>query len=90
MMVALDLGISPSQFLERLDGAFAPWSLGVGLIKAPVFAGIIALTGCYMGLKVSGSEESLGRYTTRSVVHAIFMVIVVNALFSILFSTIGI
>jgi phospholipid/cholesterol/gamma-HCH transport system permease protein len=90
LMVALDLGISPGQFLERLDGAFEPWSLGVGLIKAPVFAGIIALTGCYMGLKVSGSAESLGRYTTRSVVHAIFMVIVVDAAFSIFFSIVGI
>ncbi|MBM3613428.1 MAG: ABC transporter permease, partial [Alphaproteobacteria bacterium] len=82
--------VSPGVFVERLGDAFSPWSFGVGLIKAPVFAGIIALTGCYMGLKVTGSAESVGRYTTRSVVHAIFAVIVVDAVFSVFFAYIGI
>jgi phospholipid/cholesterol/gamma-HCH transport system permease protein len=58
----------------------------VGLCKAPVFAFVIALVGCYEGLKVSGSAESVGRLTTRSVVVGIFLVIVLDALFSILFS----
>lgn len=90
VMSNIELGISPGVFLERLGNAFSPWSLGVGLIKAPVFAGIVALTGCYMGMKVTGSAESVGLYTTRSVVHAIFAVIVVDAIFSVFFAYIGI
>lgn len=90
VMANIELGVSPGVFVERLGDAFSPWSFGVGLIKAPVFAGIIALTGCYMGLKVTGSAESVGRYTTRSVVHAIFAVIVVDAVFSVFFAYIGI
>jgi phospholipid/cholesterol/gamma-HCH transport system permease protein len=62
----------------------------VGLCKAPVFAFVIALVGCYEGLRVSGSAESVGRLTTRSVVVGIFLVIVLDALFSILFSYVGV
>jgi phospholipid/cholesterol/gamma-HCH transport system permease protein len=58
----------------------------VGMIKAPVFAFIIALVGCFEGLQVSGSAESVGRHTTQSVVESIFLVIVFDALFSVLFS----
>lgn len=90
VMAMIELGISPAQYLDRLDSAVKPWSVGVGLIKAPVFAGVIALTGCYMGLKVAGSAESVGKLTTRAVVHAIFMVIVIDAIFSIFFAYIGI
>ncbi len=90
VMANIELGVSPGIFIERLGSAFSPWSFGVGLIKAPVFAVIIALTGCYMGMKVSGSAESVGLYTTRAVVHAIFAVIVVDAIFSIFFAFIGI
>ena len=90
VMSMIELGISPSQYIDRLEQSFAPWSLGTGLLKAPVFAAIIALTSCHMGMKVSGSSESLGKFTTRSVVHAIFAVIVVDAMFSIFFAYIGI
>ena len=86
----IELGISPAQYIDRLGQSFAPWSLGTGLVKAPFFAAIIALTSCYMGMKVTGSAESLGKLTTRSVVHAIFAVIVTDALFSIFFAYIGI
>ncbi len=90
VMSMIELGISPAQFIDRLGSSFAPWSLGTGLVKAPVFAAIIALTSCYMGMKVTGSSESLGKLTTRSVVHAIFAVIVADALFSVFFAYIGI
>jgi len=56
------------------------------MIKAPVFAFIIAIIGCYQGLKVSGSAESVGRRTTLAVVQAIFVVIMADGLFSIAFS----
>lgn len=84
--VALD--ISPGLFLERLSGAADVPALAVGLIKAPFFAMIIALIGCYEGLQVSGSAESVGHHTTASVVKGIFMVIVIDAIFSIFFSVI--
>jgi len=90
VMSMIELDISPAQFIERLGQSFAPWSLGTGLVKAPFFAAIIATTSCYMGMKVTGSSESLGKLTTRSVVHAIFAVIVVDALFSVFFAYIGI
>jgi phospholipid/cholesterol/gamma-HCH transport system permease protein len=59
------------------------------MIKAPVFAILISLVGCFEGLRVSGSAESVGRLTTRSVVESIFLVIIFDALFSILFSYLG-
>jgi phospholipid/cholesterol/gamma-HCH transport system permease protein len=59
------------------------------LAKAPVFAFLIALVGCYQGLSVSGSAESVGRLTTQSVVQGIFLVIVADALFSIVLSYLG-
>jgi phospholipid/cholesterol/gamma-HCH transport system permease protein len=62
----------------------------VGLGKAPVFAAIIALVGCFQGFRVSGSADSVGQQTTLSVVQAIFLVIVVDALFSVVFSWLNI
>jgi phospholipid/cholesterol/gamma-HCH transport system permease protein len=80
------LGISLAAFLEQLRGAVTGWTLWVGVIKAPFFAAIIAMVGCYEGFNVSGSAESVGRLTTQSVVESIFLVIVADAAFSILFS----
>ncbi|EWY41107.1 ABC transporter permease [Skermanella stibiiresistens SB22] len=84
------LDISFGQFVQQLHGAITLSTLMVGLSKAPVFAFVIALVGCYEGLRVSGSAESVGRLTTRSVVVGIFLVIVLDALFSILFSYLGV
>jgi len=61
----------------------------VGLIKAPVFAVVIAVIGCMHGMRVGGSAESVGRETTRAVVKSIFLVIVLDALFSIFFERVG-
>ncbi len=80
------LGITPPQFLRQLQGSLYPWTFWIGLIKAPSFAFIIALIGCYEGFQVSRSAESVGRLTTLSVVEAIFLVIVADAGFSIFFS----
>ena len=90
VMVTLTLDISFFQFARQLNAEVPMWSLWVGLIKAPVFAFVIAMVGCFEGLKVSGSAESVGRQTTRAVVEAIFLVIVLDAMFSILFSVLGI
>jgi phospholipid/cholesterol/gamma-HCH transport system permease protein len=88
--VALDPPISPGLFLERLSGAVSLWTFWVGIIKAPVFAFLIAMVGCLEGLRAERSAESVGRQTTRSVVTSIFLVIVVDAVFSIFFATIGV
>ena len=84
------LDITPGQFTERLVDSVPIWSFWVGMIKAPVFAFLIAMVGCFEGLQVAGSAESVGRHTTKSVVEAIFLVIIFDAAFSILFSYIGV
>lgn len=90
MMIWVYLDMSPTLFLYHLLNAISPWTFWVGMIKAPVFAIIIAVIGCYEGMQVSGSAESVGNHTTRAVVESIFMIIVFDALFSIVFGIIGI
>jgi phospholipid/cholesterol/gamma-HCH transport system permease protein len=90
LMCALALGIPPAQFLAQLDAAITVETFLVGLVKAPVFAFLIAMVGCYEGLKVERNAESVGRLTTQSVVVGIFLVIVFDALFSVLFSYLGV
>ncbi|MEQ8440311.1 MAG: MlaE family lipid ABC transporter permease subunit [Alphaproteobacteria bacterium] len=90
VMTVLALDLTPAQFVTALKGAIDLNDFLVGMVKAPVHAYIIALVGCYEGLKVQRTAESVGRQTTTSVVESIFLVIVATALFSILFSTLGI
>jgi phospholipid/cholesterol/gamma-HCH transport system permease protein len=84
------LGITFTEFLERFNYAVVLRHFFIGLCKTPVFAIIIALVGCYQGLQVIGGVDSVGRHTTVSVVQAIFLVIVSDAIFSVLFSWWGI
>ncbi len=86
IMTYSDLGLTFPAFLTQLQSAVTLSTLMVGLIKAPVFAAIIGLVGCFEGLRVERNAESVGRLTTRSVVEAVFLVIVFDAGFSILFS----
>jgi phospholipid/cholesterol/gamma-HCH transport system permease protein len=86
LMTWASLGISIPRFLDQLRGAISEWTLWVGVIKAPFFAAIIAMIGCYEGFNVTGSADSVGRLTTQSVVESIFVVIVADAAFSVLFS----
>jgi len=84
------LDVSPAQYFTRLPHVVVGSDLFVGLFKAPIFAFFIAIIGCMHGLRVSGSAESVGRETTRAVVKSIFMVIVLDAFFSILFERLGV
>jgi phospholipid/cholesterol/gamma-HCH transport system permease protein len=84
------LDIDPLLFARRLNEAVTPMAFWVGMIKAPIFAFVIALVGCFEGLQVNGNAESVGHHTTRAVVEAIFLVIVLDAMFSIFFSIIGV
>jgi phospholipid/cholesterol/gamma-HCH transport system permease protein len=78
------------QYVGRLNDVVGAKEFWVGMVKAPVFAVLIALVGCFEGLRVTGSAESVGRMTTRAVVEGIFLVIIFDALFSILFSILSI
>jgi phospholipid/cholesterol/gamma-HCH transport system permease protein len=89
LVVLFALDIPLVLFLRQLRMAVSVDLFIAGMIKAPVFAVLIASVGCYMGLQVKGDAESVGLLTTQSVVVGIFLVIVVNAAFSVLFATFG-
>ena len=80
------LDVSYVEFIDRLAKAIGTTTYMVGIGKAPVFACIIAIVGCYQGFRTKGGSDSVGRQTTRAVVQSIFLVIVADALFSIAFS----
>jgi phospholipid/cholesterol/gamma-HCH transport system permease protein len=79
------LGMPLAQYLNRAQSAIASTTFWVGIIKAPIFACLIAVSGCYCGMRVRDSSRELGRLTTLAVVQSIFFVILVDALFAVLF-----
>ena len=91
MVVAhLHLNLSWSEFLHRLQNVVDVKHFWIGIVKGPFFAWLIATVGCFRGLQVSRDTESIGRYTTISVVNAIFLVIACDALFSVVLTELGI
>jgi phospholipid/cholesterol/gamma-HCH transport system permease protein len=86
VMAMTELDISLVQFMRQLNVAVDVKHFWVGMIKAPVFGYVIAMVGCFEGLRVAGSAESVGRMTTRAVVEGVFLVIVLDAFASIMFS----
>lgn len=80
------LGIEPAAFISQIQNSVAMTHVYIGLVKAPFMAIIIGIIACVEGLRVQGSTESLGTHTTASVVKAIFMVIVVDGVFAIIFT----
>ena len=86
IMARAQLGVGFGEFLDRFVKAVSMTAYLVGIGKAPVFAAIIAVVGCFQGFRTKGGADSVGRQTTRSVVQSIFLVIVADALFSIAFS----
>lgn len=89
VMCWISLDISPGLYIERISEGVSLSHFLIGIVKAPFFALMIGLIGCFEGLKVESSAESVGRLTTKSVVESIFMVIVVDAFFSIYFAVLG-
>jgi len=85
----LTLDIPFFTFLSRIQEVVPMHDLYVGMVKAPVFGMIVAIAGCYQGMQVSGDSEQVGRRTTKAVVQAIFMVIVLDAFFAVFFTEIG-
>ena len=89
IFVWLVLGIPPLTYIQRLQEVVPLTDLWIGLIKAPVFGFIIALAGCFQGMLVQGNSEEVGMRTTTAVVQSIFLVIVLDAVFAVFFSSIG-
>ena len=84
------LDMSIPEFIVQLKSAVNLNDFLVGVAKAPLFGFIIALVGCYEGFRVSSSAESVGLQTTRSVVESIALVIVLDTMFVVFFSVVGI
>lgn len=90
VVCALTLDISPTMFLTIMQSSGGFQNFLVGMSKAPVFAFLIAIIGCLEGFKVSGSAESVGAHTTASVVHSIFVVILLDAVAALFFMEMGV
>jgi phospholipid/cholesterol/gamma-HCH transport system permease protein len=80
------LGISFEDFLSRLKESVGLSQMMLGLYKAPAFSILIALVGCFQGFRVEASADSIGSQTTKSVVQALFLIIIADAAFSIVYS----
>jgi phospholipid/cholesterol/gamma-HCH transport system permease protein len=85
----ITLEMPPATFIERIREVTPLTDFYVGMVKAPVFGAIIALAGCFQGMRVEGNSEEVGRKTTSAVVQAIFLVIVLDAFFAVFFTEIG-
>jgi phospholipid/cholesterol/gamma-HCH transport system permease protein len=85
LLSLINLHIPLPQFMARLRESLSPTTFWSGLVKAPVFAMLIAMVGTYRGMQVRDSARELGRLTTVAVVQSIFMVILADALFAVLF-----
>ncbi|MDT8371239.1 MAG: MlaE family lipid ABC transporter permease subunit [Gammaproteobacteria bacterium] len=86
----IHLQLSFSEFLHRLQNVLDMKHVWIGIIKAPVFAVLIAMVSCFRGFQVEKNSDSIGRYTTISVVNAIFLVIACDAIFSVILTELGI
>ena len=86
IMAKTMLGVGYTDFLTRFDEVISLRTYVLGLIKTPVFAILIASVGCFQGFNVGDSADSVGFQTTKSVVQAIFLIIIADAFFSIMFS----
>ena len=86
----IHLQLSFSEFFNRLHNVLGVKHVWIGLIKAPFFAFLIGIISCFRGFQVEKNTESIGRYTTISVVNAIFLVIACDALFSVILTEMGI
>jgi phospholipid/cholesterol/gamma-HCH transport system permease protein len=89
VVAALQLGISFEEFANRMQESVEIKHVIIGLIKAPIFGWIIAVIGCFRGFQISSSTESVGKYTTISVVNAIFWVIAMDAVISVFLTEMG-
>jgi phospholipid/cholesterol/gamma-HCH transport system permease protein len=86
LMAGSQLDVGFVEFFDRFVKAVSVTSYLIGICKAPVFAAIIVIVGCFQGFRTQGGADNVGRQTTRSVLQSIFLVISADALFSVAFS----
>lgn len=89
VVAAAQLGISFEEFLIRMQESVEIKHFVIGFVKAPIFGWIISVVGCFRGFQISSSTQSVGKYTTISVVNAIFWVIAMDALISVFLTEMG-
>ena len=89
LLVWATLGVPPVTFIQRIREVVPITDVYIGLIKAPVFGAIIAISGCFQGMLVESDAEQVGSRTTAAVVQAIFLVIVLDAFFAVFFTWLG-
>jgi phospholipid/cholesterol/gamma-HCH transport system permease protein len=89
VVAVVSLDVNLSMYLERVQQTLTLRQYLIGMIKAPIFALVIALIGCLEGLRVSGTAQSVGEHTTTAVVRSITMVIVIDAVAAVYFMEIG-
>lgn len=80
------LSVGYFDFMTRLHDSVGFKQMMLGLYKAPTFALLIALVGCFQGLRVKNNADSLGAQTTKSVVQALFLIIIADATYSVIYS----
>jgi phospholipid/cholesterol/gamma-HCH transport system permease protein len=85
----MELALSARYFVQKLPDAVPLANYIIGLLKGTVFGVLIALVSCHFGLRIKPNTESLGHGTTTSVVTAITVVILADAVFAIIFSGVG-
>ncbi len=88
-MAVMQLKLSMGQYIDRVQSMATPTMFFIGMIKAPVFALLITAVCTYQGMSAKGSAEDVGKLTTLAVVQSIFLVIMADALFSIIFAKVG-
>ncbi|PXX37763.1 MlaE family ABC transporter permease [Undibacterium pigrum] len=89
LMAASQLDVGMHEFIDRFATEIPLKTLLIGIGKSLVFAIVIVVIGCFQGFRTRGNADSVGRQTTRSVVQAIFIVIVLDAVFSVIFNLLG-
>jgi phospholipid/cholesterol/gamma-HCH transport system permease protein len=89
VVAATRLEVTPTAFLTELRHAVQPWDVGSGLLKSVFFSAAIALIACQQGLATSGGAEGVGRRTTGAVVATLFSLILLDALFTVVFGVLG-
>ena len=89
VMGVLKLQMSVSQYIDRIQAVATPTMFFLGMVKAPVFALLITAVCTYQGMSAEGSAESVGKLTTLAVVQSIFLVIMSDAIFSIIYAKVG-
>lgn len=90
MMSKTMLNVGYADFLSRLQYSVGFKQFALGLYKAPAFAILIAIVGCFQGMRVEANSDSVGQHTTKSVVQALFLIIIADAVYSIIYSWLGV